>query len=70
MNFIKQNMHVLCNMKSYECHLMKIKLITNLELSLFLLFVNAIFRWKMGVLIVCWWRPNIIVCSAFAEKPI
>ena len=24
MNFIKQNMHVLCNMKSYECHLMKI----------------------------------------------
>ena len=24
MNFIKQNIHVLCNMKSYECHLMKI----------------------------------------------
>ena len=25
MNFIEQNIHVLCNMKSYECHLMKIK---------------------------------------------
>jgi hypothetical protein len=24
MNFIKQNMHILCNMMSYECHLMKI----------------------------------------------
>ena len=24
MNFIKQNINVLCNMKSYECHLMKI----------------------------------------------
>ena len=23
-NFIEQNIHVLCNMKSYECHLMKI----------------------------------------------
>ena len=22
----------------------------------------------MAVLIVVWWRPNIIVCSAFAEK--
>ena len=25
MNFTEQNIHVLCNMKSYECHLMKIK---------------------------------------------
>ena len=24
MYFIEQNIHVLCNMKSYECHLMKI----------------------------------------------
>ena len=24
MNFIEQNIHVLCNMKFYECHLMKI----------------------------------------------
>ena len=24
MNFIEQNTHVLCNMKSYECHLMKV----------------------------------------------
>ena len=24
LNFIEQNIHVLCNMKSYECHLMKI----------------------------------------------
>ena len=24
MQFIEQNIHVLCNMKSYECHLMKI----------------------------------------------
>jgi hypothetical protein len=24
MNFIEQNIHVLCNMESYECHLMKI----------------------------------------------
>ena len=24
MHFIEQNIHVLCNMKSYECHLMKI----------------------------------------------
>ena len=25
MHFIEPNIHVLCNMKSYECHLMKIK---------------------------------------------
>jgi hypothetical protein len=25
MNFFKQNIPVLCNMKSHECHLMKIK---------------------------------------------
>jgi hypothetical protein len=25
MHYIEQNIHVLCNMKSYECHLMKIK---------------------------------------------
>ena len=24
MNFNEQNMHVLCNMKSFECHLMNI----------------------------------------------
>ena len=23
MNFIEQNIHILCNTKSYECHLMK-----------------------------------------------
>ena len=32
--------------------------------------MNAVFRWKMAVLIVVWWRLNIIVCSAFAEKHI
>ena len=67
MHIIEQNIRVLCNMMSYECHLMKIKGLW-LILSIFLLFVTPIFGWKNGCVFSTWLWSNIIICCALAVK--
>ena len=70
MNCIEQKIHVLCNMKSYECHLMKI------IKGLWLIFISIsafcdsslwLEKWLCFSVTRC--RSNIIVWCAFVVKP-
>ena len=68
MNFTEQNIHELCNMTSYECHLIKIIKSLWFIWSIFLLFVTPIFGWKNGC--VFWLGSDLtIIYCAFAVKP-
>ena len=67
MNFIKQNIHILCNMKSYECHLMKIikKLVINL-ISTCDFCDSSLWLEKWLGFSVSWWSPSFR-CKAYLK---
>ena len=69
MNFIEQNIHVLCNMKSYECHLMKIIKGKWIFIMLFLTSVDyTTWRISVWVVLVSERRTQIIAWCPFSVK--